>query len=186
MLRRHSVDFNILTTVHAANGDRPLEVYRFMRDEVKAEFIQFIPIVEKDESGRVTDWSVKPEQFGRFLISIFDEWVKKDVGKVFVQIFDASLAAWTGPSRASASWLRHAALLWLLSTTATSTPATTSWTRSTFLETSSRRTWDVWHHLRSRGALAQSSSTPAQCLPQMRGQVRLQWRVSQEPVYEDS
>jgi len=96
MLRRHSVDFNILTTVHAANGDRPLEVYRFMRDEVKAEFIQFIPIVEKDESGRVTDWSVKPEQFGRFLISIFDEWVKKDVGKVFVQIFDASLAAWTG------------------------------------------------------------------------------------------
>lgn len=96
LFRRHKVDFNVLTTVNAANGDRPLEVYRFLRDDVRAEFIQFIPIVERDESGRVTEWSVKPEQYGRFLSSIFDEWVKSDVGKVFVQIFDASLAAWTG------------------------------------------------------------------------------------------
>lgn len=96
LFRRHNVDFNVLTTVNAANGDRPLEVYRFLRDDVRAEFIQFIPIVERDESGRVTEWSVKPEQYGRFLSSIFDEWVKCDVGKVFVQIFDASLAAWTG------------------------------------------------------------------------------------------
>jgi uncharacterized protein len=96
LFRRHKVDFNILTTVHAANGDRPLEVYRFFRDKVEAEFFQFIPIVERDETGMVTDWSVRPEQYGRFLISIFDEWIRRDVGKVFVQIFDASLAAWTG------------------------------------------------------------------------------------------
>jgi uncharacterized protein len=96
LLKKRKVDFNILTTVHAANGDRPLDVYRFLRDDVRAEFIQFIPIVERDETGRVTEWSVKPEQYGRFLSIIFDEWVRRDVGRVFVQIFDASLAAWTG------------------------------------------------------------------------------------------
>ncbi len=96
LLKKHKVDFNILTTAHAANSDYPLDVYRFLRDDVRAEFIQFIPIVERDETGRVAEWSVKPEQYGRFLSSIFDEWVRRDVGKVFVQIFDASLAAWTG------------------------------------------------------------------------------------------
>jgi uncharacterized protein len=79
LLRRHKVDFNILTTVHAANADHPLEVYRFLRDEVKTSFIQFIPIVERDndtgfqEGDRVTDRSVKAEQYGHFLIDIFDE-----------------------------------------------------------------------------------------------------------------
>ncbi|NYT02944.1 MAG: anaerobic sulfatase maturase [Methanosarcinales archaeon] len=102
LLRKHKVDFNILTTVHAANMDHPLEVYRFLRDEVKTEFIQFITIVERDndtgfqEGDNVTDRSVDPEQYGRFLIAIFDDWVKRDVGKVFVQIFDVALAAWTG------------------------------------------------------------------------------------------
>ena len=102
LLRRHNVDCNILTTVHAANADYPLEVYRFLRDEMKADFIQFIPIVERDnetgfqEGDTVTDRSVKAEQYGRFLISVFNEWVQKDVGRVFVQIFDVALAAWTG------------------------------------------------------------------------------------------
>lgn len=102
LLRNHKVDYNILTTVHAANADHPLEVYRFIRDEVKAEFMQFIPIVERDndtgfqEGDKVTDRSVKAEQYGRFLISIFDEWVKRDVGRTYVQIFDVALAAWAG------------------------------------------------------------------------------------------
>ncbi len=102
LLRKHKVDFNILTTVHAANGDFPLDVYHFLRDEVKANFIQFIPIVERDndtgfqEGDRATDRSVKAEQYGRFLTDIFDEWVRKDVGRIFVQIFDVALAAWTG------------------------------------------------------------------------------------------
>jgi len=102
LLRKHKVDFNILTTVHAANQDHPLEVYRFLRDEVKTDFIQFIPIVERDndtgfqEGDTVTDRSVDAKQYGRFLISVFDEWVKRDVGKTFVQIFDVALAAWAG------------------------------------------------------------------------------------------
>jgi uncharacterized protein len=102
LLKKHKVDFNILTTVHAANQDHPLEVYRFLRDEVKTDFIQFIPIVERDndtgyqEGDTVTDRSVDPERYGRFLISVFDEWVNRDVGKTFVQIFDVALAAWLG------------------------------------------------------------------------------------------
>ena len=102
LLRDHKVDYNILATVHAANADHPLEVYRFLRDKVKANFIQFIPIVERDndtgyqEGDTVTDRSVKADQYSRFLISIFDEWVKKDVGKTYVQIFDVALAAWAG------------------------------------------------------------------------------------------
>lgn len=103
VLKKHQVDFNILCTVNAANGDRPLEVYRFFRDELGAEFIQFIPIIERvnddgstmiQSGNQVTERSVKPEQFGQFLIGVFDEWVRRDVGKVFIQHFDAALANW--------------------------------------------------------------------------------------------
>ncbi|NLF03066.1 MAG: anaerobic sulfatase maturase [Anaerolineales bacterium] len=102
LLREHGVEFNVLTTVHAANADHPVAVYRFLRDEVKAQFIQFIPIVERDnETGfqqgeRVTSRSVNGQQYGRFLIEVFDEWVRRDVGRTFVQIFDVALAAWMG------------------------------------------------------------------------------------------
>jgi uncharacterized protein len=105
ILKRHQVNINILCTVNAANGDHPLEVYRFFRDELGAEFIQFIPIIERvNEDGstliqagnQVTERSVQPEQFGRFLIGVFDEWVRRDVGKVFIQHFDAALANWVG------------------------------------------------------------------------------------------
>lgn len=102
LLKKYEVNCNILCTVHAANGDYPLEVYSFFRDELDAEFIQFIAIVERDnesgcqESGEVTDRSVAPEQYGEFLACVFDEWVQLDVGRVFVQIFDVSLANWVG------------------------------------------------------------------------------------------
>jgi uncharacterized protein len=102
LLKKHRVEFNILTTVHAANAPYPLEVYRFLRDEVGAQFIQFIPIVERDndtgfqEGDKVTERSVTARQYGDFLIAIFDEWVRRDVGRVFVQIFDVALAAWVG------------------------------------------------------------------------------------------
>lgn len=120
-LKRHGVDVNVLCTVHAANADYPLEVYRFFRDVIGAGFIQFIPIVERvtpdildaankgwgDRPGAdrplylqrgdlVTDRPVKAEKFGRFLSAIFDEWVKRDVGKVFVQTFDVALGSWMG------------------------------------------------------------------------------------------
>lgn len=102
LLKKHGVEFNVLTAVHAANAPHPLRVYRFLRDEVGAQFMQFIPIVERDnETGfqkgeAVTDRSVTGEQYGQFLIGMFDEWVRHDVGRVFVQIFDVALTAWSG------------------------------------------------------------------------------------------
>jgi len=97
LLKKHKVEFNILCTVNAVNGDHPLEVYRFFRDEVKAQFIQFIPVVERDrKSGTPTPLSVGPEQYGKFLIGVFDEWVKHDVGTIYVQHFDTALANWYG------------------------------------------------------------------------------------------
>jgi len=97
LLTQYNVEFNILCTVHALNGDHPLEVYRFLRDEAVAQFIQFIPVVERDpQSGNVTILSVRPEQFGKFLAVIFDEWVMHDVGTVYVQHFDMALASWYG------------------------------------------------------------------------------------------
>jgi len=102
LLQQYHVEFNILCTVNSKNADHPLEVYRFFRDELGAHFIQFIPIVERDnetgyqEGTKVTDRSVRPEQFGRFLIAIFDEWVKTDVGSTFVLNFDGALAGWLG------------------------------------------------------------------------------------------
>ncbi len=102
LLQEHCVEYNVLTTIHAANGDHPLEVYRFLRDEVGAGFIQFIPIVEREnetgfqEGSTVTLRSVTAEQYGRFLIAVFDEWVRRDVGRVFIQMFDVALANWLG------------------------------------------------------------------------------------------
>ena len=102
IFQEHGVEYNILCTVHKANADHPVEVYRFFRDEVKTEFIQFIPIVRRDnitghqEGTDLTDHSVTAKQYGDFLIGVFDEWVRHDVGRVFVQIFDVALAAWTG------------------------------------------------------------------------------------------
>jgi uncharacterized protein len=94
-LQKHGVEVRALTGVHAANGDHPLEVYRFLRDEAQIARVQLIPIVERVEAT-VTDRSVGAEQYGRFLNAIFDEWVRHDVGRVFVQMFDVALAAWVG------------------------------------------------------------------------------------------
>ncbi len=110
VLQTYRVEFNTLTTVHCANSKRPLDVYRFLRENGSG-YMQFIPIVERIAQGTtqnglalvspnfvneaaVAPWSVKPEEYGRFLCSIFDEWVQRDVGRVFVQIFDVSLEIW--------------------------------------------------------------------------------------------
>ena len=118
VLKKHAVEFNTLTTVHRKNSTQPIEVYRFLR-EVGSGYIQFIPIVERaadddaSTSGlwlasppdhedtrkldtKVTPWSVRPADYGSFLSRIFDEWVQRDVGRVFVQQFDAALANWIG------------------------------------------------------------------------------------------
>ncbi|MGH9401812.1 MAG: radical SAM protein, partial [Terriglobia bacterium] len=111
-LKKHGVEFNTLTVVQRHNSKRPLEVYRFLK-EAGSGFMQFIPIVERvanepDTDGlvligpaaaapaRVSDWSVEPLQYGRFLCAIFDEWVRNDVGRAYVQIFDVALEMWLG------------------------------------------------------------------------------------------
>jgi uncharacterized protein len=102
LLRSHGVDANVLCTVNAANQAHPLDVYRFLRDELGARHVQLIPIVERDndtgfqEGDAVTERSVAPDAWGRFLIAVFDEWLVHDVGTVFVQMFDAALASWVG------------------------------------------------------------------------------------------
>ena len=102
LLRAHGVETNVLCTVNAANQDHPLDVYRYFRDDLGLRHIQFIPIVERDnetgfqEGDEVTDRSVTADAWGRFLIAVFDEWVRRDVGAVFVQMFDAALASWAG------------------------------------------------------------------------------------------
>jgi uncharacterized protein len=119
-LKAHGVEWNVLTTIHAANQHRGAEVYRFLRDDLGARFLQFIPIIERATAEElpianagwgervqdrplytqhgelVTDRSVSQEGYGRFLIDVFEEWVRRDVGEVFVQMFDVALANWYG------------------------------------------------------------------------------------------
>lgn len=100
LLQRFNVEFNILCTVNSFNSQFPLDVYHFFRDELKVSYLQFIPIVEIDKihsslnNIRVTNESVSGRQYGNFLISIFDEWAKTDIGQVFIQLFDAVLASY--------------------------------------------------------------------------------------------
>jgi uncharacterized protein len=120
VLKRHEVDWNVLTTIHAVNGDYGGEVYRFFRDDLDATFVQFIPIIERataetlpiadagwgdavkdrplytQEGNLVTHRSVGPEQYGRFMIDVFEEWVRRDIGTVYVQMFDTALANFYG------------------------------------------------------------------------------------------
>jgi uncharacterized protein len=116
-LQEHKVDYNVLASVAKETGKSPLDVYRFLRNE-GVEFIQFTPVVErmpdvqsaslglrlagpaaldkKNQQGGVTSWSVIPEEYGDFLIAIYEEWVRHDVGTVFVMNFEWVLNAWIG------------------------------------------------------------------------------------------
>ncbi|MCB0044425.1 MAG: anaerobic sulfatase maturase [Caldilineaceae bacterium] len=107
LLQENDIEYNVLTTVNSVNADYPLEVYRFLRDEVGTTWMQFIPVVERinedgltlrQEGDHVSDRSVRPEQFGRFLSTIFDEWITHDVGRVYVQTIEAALRNWLGMS----------------------------------------------------------------------------------------
>ena len=125
ILQKYNVDTNILCTIHAANADHPLDVYRFFRDELGAQYIQLIPIVEratpnllslanagwggikgkdrplyKQKGNLVTQRSVEAKKFGAFLNTIFDEWVQHDVGNIYVTTFDVALGSWLGQHNA--------------------------------------------------------------------------------------
>lgn len=112
LLKKHGVEWNAMAVVNAYNANHPMEFYRFFKEN-GCQFLQFTPIVERltrHEDGRtlasladkneipLSEASVTPEQWGYFLCAIFDEWVRKDVGKIFVEIFDCTLANWMGIS----------------------------------------------------------------------------------------
>ena len=117
LLQRHKVEYNVMASVARETARRPLDVYRFFKDE-GVEFIQFTPIIErtpdasarelglslavppspdgKERNTEVTPWTVIPEEYGDFLIAVYEEWVRHDVGKVFVMNFEWALNAWIG------------------------------------------------------------------------------------------
>ena len=183
-LRRHAVDFNILCTINAANQDHGRAVYRFLRDELGATWMQFIPIVERateetiaianrgwsEQAGRqrllytqtgnlVTERTVGGEQYGRFMVDIFEEWIRHDVGRVYVQLFDVTLEVYFGrhllcihaPTCGYGPALEHNGDMVLR--------AITSSSRVSGWATSTRRTcWSCWPRRRS-GRSARTSAT---------------------------
>lgn len=96
-LRAFGIEFNLLVVVSKQNCAQPERLYHYLTT-LGTPFLQFIPLVEKDEQGEITPESVSEEGFGAFLNAIFDLWVRKDIGNVFVQIFDSTLGVWCGHS----------------------------------------------------------------------------------------
>lgn len=117
LLQKHGVNYNVMACVARETSYKPLEVYHFFKDE-GVEYIQLFPIIERlpdkktkerglwlappsaldkeEPNTQVTPWTVEPEKYGDFLIAIFDEWVRNDVGKVFVMNFEWALNSWIG------------------------------------------------------------------------------------------
>lgn len=121
LLNKHHVEWNAMAVVNAYNADHPLEFYHFFKEH-GCQYLQFTPIVERltaHSDGRtlasladqtdipVADFSVTPEQWGTFLCTIFDEWVRRDVGSIFVEIFDCTLANWMGVAPGICSYSTH-------------------------------------------------------------------------------
>ncbi len=119
LLKKHGVEYNAMAVVNDYNADYPVEFYRFFK-ELDCRFIQFAPIVERlapqgnglklttpDEEAQVADFSVSPVQWGKFLIGLFDEWIKEDVGKFYIQMFDSTLANWVGEQPGVCTMARH-------------------------------------------------------------------------------
>jgi len=110
LLKKHGVEYNAMAVVNDFNADYPLDFYHFFK-EIDCHYIQFTPIVERisqradglslsspiqNEKAELTDFSVSPEQWGNFLCTIFDEWIREDVGNYYIQLFDSTLANWIG------------------------------------------------------------------------------------------
>ena len=121
LLQHYGVEWNAMAVVNRYNADHPQAFYRFFKS-IGCQYIQFTPIVERNvqhadgrhlasindaDDAPVTDFSVTPEQWGSFLCGLFDEWVKQDIGKVFVQIFDSMLANWVGVAPGSCIYAKE-------------------------------------------------------------------------------
>lgn len=129
LLNKHGVDWNAMAVVNDYNADYPLEFYRFFKS-IGCRYLQFTPIVERElqhtdgrhlahvfdsnSKAKVEPYTVSPQQWGKFLIAVFDEWVKHDVGNVFVELFDCMLANWVGVQPGICAYARdcgHAAVM---------------------------------------------------------------------------
>ena len=127
LLNKHGVEWNAMAVVNDFNADYPLEFYRFFKD-IDCHYIQFAPIVERlsshpdgrhlasplEEDERLADFSVTPEQWGTFLCTLFDEWVRHDVGNFYIQLFDSTLANWAGMEPGVCTlgkWCGHAGVM---------------------------------------------------------------------------
>lgn len=119
LLKKHGVEFNALAVVNDYNADHPVEFYNFFKS-IDCRYIQFAPIVERlqpqgnglklttpDEEAPMADFSVKPVQWGKFLCGLFDEWIKEDVGKFYIQMFDSTLANWVGEQPGVCTLAKH-------------------------------------------------------------------------------
>lgn len=119
LLKKHGVEYNAMAVVNDYNADYPVEFYQFFK-KLDCRFIQFAPIVERiqhqdnglklttpDEDVPVADFSVSPVQWGKFLCGLFDEWIKEDVGKFYIQMFDSTLANWVGEQPGICTLARH-------------------------------------------------------------------------------
>lgn len=95
MLVKHRVEFNLLVVVNRLNSQQPERLYRYLRC-LGTPFLQFIPLVERDETGQLSAESVRDEEWGKFLNAVFDIWVHEDIGRVYVQLFDSTLGVWSG------------------------------------------------------------------------------------------
>jgi serine-type anaerobic sulfatase-maturating enzyme len=189
MLHRHGVPFNVLCVVNRMNAKQPLDVYRFLKNEIRPRQIQCIPCVEPKEYKRVaphkwdpttlplqgspsshpgnpdsivTDWSVDPDDWGYFLCKVWDDWYRRDLGKVFINHFESAVAQWRGWTRRCAFTTTSAAKVWLWSTTATSIRATTMSIRNTSSATSLRLQVPGWFSPSSSARLG--SKSPAHYL----------------------
>ena len=192
LLRKLGVRFNTLTCVHRFNASRPLDVYRFLRSELNSTYIQFIPIVQAKgfettapqawdatrlpivgtpearpdhPNAVVTDWSVDPEDYGYFLSRVFDEWRRKDFGKVLVNHFETLVAQHSVSHRRSASTARSAARASPWSTMAASIPATTTSIPSIAWERCGKSRWRRWcsRPTQVKFGYAKSETLPAYC-----------------------
>lgn len=119
LLKKHGVEFNAMAVVNEYNADYPVEFYKFFK-EIDCRYIQFAPIVERinrqenglklttpDEEAELAEFSVSPIQWGKFLCGLFDEWIKEDVGKIYIQMFDSTLANWVGEQPGVCTLARH-------------------------------------------------------------------------------
>jgi len=119
LLKKHGVEFNAMAVVNEYNANYPVEFFQFFK-ELGVKYIQFAPIVERinqqenglklttpDEEAELAEFSVLPIQWGKFLVGLFDEWIKEDVGNIYIQMFDSTLANWVGEQPGICTLARH-------------------------------------------------------------------------------